>query len=430
MQSSPSSPLSLLVAALCSAFAGAIFASADAALQALPESRLHALASQESTDGAVFARFQHDRARIQSRWLVGRVTATATMAVLVNEAMIVSGFQRWAEVTAIAAVLLGYGALAEVLCTLARKRAEVMGMWALRYLAPIELLLAPVAEPFAALGRFVRGRVTETPAASAEITHTEVEWVVSEGQKTGAIPREPAEFIRNALEFKDLKALEVMVPRTKVTAIEARMPLADVLALVAQEGHSRYPVYRETLDNVVGVLYAKDLFGVVRDGRLGSAKLHEIVRTTLLFAAETQPAASIFREMRARRLHLAIVSDEFGGISGIITLEDLLEELVGDIDDEFDSDEDAPVRALDGGRFVVDATIALGDLGEVLGREFPDEAGFESLGGLLVQRAGRVPLVGATIRLDGLKFVVREADPTRVVKVEIIPDDAPEPPTS
>ena len=124
--------------------------------------------------------------------------------------------------------------------------------------------------------------------------------------------------------------------------------------------------------------------------------------------------------MRSRRLHMAVVSDEFGGPAGLITIEDIIEEIVGDIRDE--KDREAPIQSMGDGRMVADASVSIAELEEALGKHLPDDGEFESLGGLIVSRAGRVPEVGATVRVDGLKLIVREADEKRVVKVEIVPE--------
>jgi CBS domain containing-hemolysin-like protein len=252
--------------------------------------------------------------------------------------------------------------------------------------------------------------------------------VVSQGERTGAIANEPAEMIRNVLDFKDLIIKDVMIPRRRASGIDMGTSLADVIEMVSTEGHSRYPVFRETLDNVIGLLYAKDLFKVVREGRLATAKLTDLIRMSVLFVLETQPTASVLREMRAKSLHMAVVSDEFGGTSGIVTLEDILEEIVGDIRDEHDLATDAQIQQIGDGRFVVDAAVSLSDLSERIGKDLPANGEFESVGGLLIDRAGRVPEVGAVLQLDGVRFVVREADETRVVKVEI--DASEDRPTS
>jgi len=325
-------------------------------------------------------------------------------------------------VVAVIAAVMVYGALTEILGTLARRRAERVGVLALRYLRPLEFVLLPLAEPLTALGRLVGKRFPAERLVDARMAETEVEWVVSEGEKSGAIANEPAEMIRKVLDFKDLTAREVMVPRRRILGIELSTPMDKVLAIVAAEGHSRYPIYRESLDNIVGLLYAKDIFALLRDKRLGSTKLQELMRTPVMFVAETQSAAKILPEMQMRRLHMAVVSDEFGGTSGLITLEDVVEEIVGDIRDEYDTD--AQIQPIGEGRVVADAAVSLADLAEHLGKPLPSDGEFESLGGLIVHRAGRVPQVGATVQIDGMKLIVREADATRVVKVEIVQDRA------
>jgi CBS domain containing-hemolysin-like protein len=254
----------------------------------------------------------------------------------------------------------------------------------------------------------------------ARITETEVEWVVSEGEKAGAMGKEPAEMIRKVLDFKDLTAREVMVPRRLIDAVDIATPLTDVVALAASGKHSRYPVYQGSVDNVVGQLYVKDLFALVRDGSLAQKKLADVMRSPVMFVSESQSAAKILADMRSKRLHMAIVSDEFGGTSGLVTMEDILEEIVGDIRDE--KDREAPIQTMGDGRVVADASVSIADVEHALGKALPDDGEFESLGGLIVSRTGRVPEVGATVRVDGLKLIVRERDEKRVVKVEIVPD--------
>ena len=162
---------------------------------------------------------------------------------------------------------------------------------------------------------------------------------------------------------------------------------------------------------------------MMRDGRLSTTKLADILRTPVMFVSEHQPAAKILQDMRSRRLHMAIVSDEFGGTAGLVTLEDVIEEIVGDIRDEHDLE--SPIQTMGDGRVVADGSVALADLAQALGKPLPDDGEFESLGGLIVSRAGRVPKVGATLQVGGLKLIVREADEKRVVKVEIVPERDP-----
>jgi CBS domain containing-hemolysin-like protein len=414
----------LVVAAVVTAI-GSLFAASDAAISEMPEGRIQALSADVSAAGATFRRFARDPMRVLSRWLVGRIVALSVGTVLLNDAARNAGLERWALVVAVIGSVLTYGTLTEILGTLARRRPDRAAALALTLLRPLEWALAPLADPLAFLGRAVGRRVPKVSTVDARITETEVEWAVSEGEKAGAIAKAPAEMIRKVLDFKDLTAREVMVPRRHILGVELSAPLRDVLALVARERHSRYPVYRENPDNIVGLLYAKDLFALVRDRRIDSTKLSDVIRTPVMFVSENQRAARILQDMRSRHLHMAIVSDEFGGTAGLVTIEDIIEEIVGDIRDE--KDREAPIQSMGDGRMVADASVSIAELEEALGKHLPDDGEFESLGGLIVSRAGRVPQVGATVQVDGLKLIVREADETRVVKVEIVPAAPPAP---
>ncbi len=414
-----------VIAAAAATAVGSLFAAGDAALSEIPDGRMQALLADPS--GAAFRRFTDDPLRVLSRWLVGRVVALSAATVLLNEVARSAGLDRIALPLAVLGAVLTYGTFTEIASTLARRRPERVGALALVFLRPLEWILVPLADPLAIVGRAVGRRIPKSNPVDARITETEVEWAVSEGEKSGAIANGPAEMIRKVLDFKDLTAREVMVPRRHILGIELSTPLRDVIALVAAEKHSRYPVFRENIDTIVGLLNAKDLFALVGDGSMATKALSEVVRTPVMFVSESQSAAKILQDMRSRRLHMAVVSDEFGGTAGLVTLEDIIEEIVGDIRDEHDLE--APIQAMGDGRVVADASVPLADLAHALGKPLPNDGEFESLGGLIVSRAGRVPPVGATVQVDGLKLIVREADETRVVKVEIVPERVTHPVT-
>jgi CBS domain containing-hemolysin-like protein len=409
----PGTEAEWILGAIIASVLGSLFAAGDAAVTAIPEAVVQSLARDPKSP---FARYLKHRARVLSRWLVCRITSIAIAAALLQEAADEAGIRRFGPLLAMLGALVVYGTLAELFGTLGRQRPERLGAYALILLRPLEWLAAPLAEPLAWIGRVIAAAVPK-PRRDARTTETEVAWIVAQGERTGALGNEPAQIIRNALQFKKLSAGEVMVPRAKVSAIESATPLARALEIVANDGHSRYPVFRESLDQIVGLLYAKDLFRAVRDNKLEGGKLLDLVRTPALFVSETQSLASILREMKIKRQHLAIVSDEFGGTAGVITLEDILEELVGDIRDEYDTE--GQLEELGEDRFVADASISIADLSAQLKREIPADGDFESLGGLLIHRAGGVPPPGTTIQIDGLSFTVREADEKRVVKVEV-----------
>ncbi|MEO8800803.1 MAG: hemolysin family protein, partial [Polyangiaceae bacterium] len=412
----PDSPVGLLVAAFAASVVGSVFAAGEGALVSLPEPRLQAYA-KDPKKLAIFGRYLANRQRVLARWLVCRIAATSFSAVC---------FERVADVYTdslairiLAPVLLTiatYGTFAEITLTLARRRAEAVGALALRVLLPLEWAVAPFAEPLARLGRFIGRRFV--PRVLPAPGENEVEWAVAQGEKAGSISPEPAEMIRNVLELPDQITRDVMIPRLRIVGIEVGTTLEETIAIVSNEGHSRFPIYEGTLDTILGLLYAKDLFAIVKENRVTTTRLKDLVRPQLLFVVETQPLLGILREMRARHLHMAVVSDEFGGTSGLVTLEDVIEEIVGEINDEHDVDDGAKIRDIGEGKLVADAAVPLTEISARLGHEF-DDGDSESLGGLLVHRAGKVPEVGDKLTLDGFTFIVREANETRVVKVEI-----------
>jgi CBS domain containing-hemolysin-like protein len=220
-----------------------------------------------------------------------------------------------------------------------------------------------------------------------------------------------------------------MVPRTQVRTFDVTTPVDELLKEVAESEHSRYPVYRDTIENILGVLHVKDLVSYAATHDLKQLLLEEVLRKPVAFVPESQLASSVLKDMRAGRHHLGVVIDEFGGMSGAVTLEDLIEEIVGDIRDEHD-DEEPPIVDLGDGRLMVDARVPITDLSRYLGIDLPDDGDYHSLGGFLVERMGHVPLVDSTLSDFGLDFVVRDADERHVAKVEIIrstpsPDSVP-----
>jgi putative hemolysin len=396
----------------------ALFGAANWCMAQLPGTRRAAL--RDSLQGGArraLDRYIEQGATVEGRWLVVRTLAIAATAVLVAR-FLPAHLGNWIPLLAAFIALIAYALPVEVLKALAGRAPERSAPLLLQIVRPVELLAAPLAAVPLWLGQLATASFpharTEPPPA---VTETEVELIVTEGEMTGALDAEQSEIIRNVLEFGDVTARDVMVPRTKTTSVEVSTPVPEVLKLIAEHAHSRYPVHREAVDNVVGVLHAKDLLRAVARGESASLHMESILRP-VVFVPESQSAASVLKDMRKGRHHLAIVIDEFGGFSGIVTLEDLLEQIVGDIRDEHDVEE-APIADLGDGRLVVDASLPLTDLSRYLGTELPTDGDYNSLGGFLAERHGRVPEVGATLSAFGLEFIVREADERRVSKVEI-----------
>lgn len=411
-------PWPALLGASASIVVGALFAGADTAVTSLSPTHLNALIEQATGKRrAAFERIQAQEAQIRSRYLVGRIASTAITAFCFFEA-----FEPYTDrqYLALVTTVLLTATIFEIVTSLAKKYADYVAPIAARWLRPLETAVLPLAGPLGWLGERLGRRKDGEQPVDPRVTEAEVEALVEEGERTGLFGREPAEMIRNVLEFADRTARDVMIPRTKVEALDVSMSLDDALAFVSNSGHSRYPVYREQIDNVVGLLYAKDLFKLLEAGDRKQTTLREIIRQPANFVAESQPLSTLLKEMRGRRQHLAIVVDEFGGISGIVTLEDVLEEIVGDIRDEHDEADEAAIEDLGDGRLVADAAVSMRELGDYLGGSITTDDGAESLGRMLTDHVGKIPEVGTAVSKFGLHFIVRDSDANRIGKVEII----------
>lgn len=247
----------------------------------------------------------------------------------------------------------------------------------------------------------------------------EVEQFIEQSGERGSIEIEQAKLLLNVLEFKKTVAREIMVPRTKLVAFEINEPLDALTAKVIENGHSRYPVYRGTVDRVVGILYAKDLFAARESGR--AASLESLIRRPVFFTPESKKIDSLLGEMRQRRVHLAIVVDEFGGVEGLVTLEDIVEEIVGDIQDEHDLEE-VLIRPLGPGRYLVSGEMNIYDLEEFIGESLCDdeEGESDSIGGLVVELIGHLPPEGASVQLGEYECRVARSDERSVRFIELI----------
>jgi CBS domain containing-hemolysin-like protein len=367
---------------------------------------------------AALERYLAQSGVIEARWLVLRVLGVAGSAVaLYPIAPAPAGL--WT----ILMVLAMYALPSQMLTAFSGRMTEQAMPNLLGFLRPLELLAAPIALPLTFFGRLAgRGDTEAESKHESSLTETEVEILVNEGELNGSLDHDQSEMIRNVLDFGDVQAGDVMLPRMQVSAIAVDTPIKDVLKIAAETGYSRYPVYRDRIDNVVGFLHVKDLVTRANVEELGKLKVTDLMRTPVVYVPETQSASSVLAGMRAGKHHIAIVIDEFGGTAGIITLEDIIERIVGDIRDEHDDPEKAPpIVELGEGRLLVDARVTMAGLSRHLGVELPEGGDYYSLGGFIVEALGQVPRPGAILAKLGFEFIVREADERHITQVEVIP---------
>jgi CBS domain containing-hemolysin-like protein len=408
----------------------------ETALTALGDVRARQLRDSAGRRGRLLALWLEHPERVLSALLIGNTLVNigagalaASIGAAVAERAGWSGATGVAAATAAATVAVLF--LGEIVPkTLAKRdpvRASLLVMPAAR---AVSLLLWPLSS---AVTRLTSGLVAlfgGRPAASPAVTSEEIEYLIEVGTKEGVLDEVKEELLNSVLEFADRVAKEVMVPRTRVVAIDRDAPPDELVRVVTENPYSRMPVYAGSIDEVIGVLIVREIIGSVRDGRPVQLARH---LKPAFFVPEQMKISRLLKEMQRRRTHLAVVVDEFGGTSGIVTLEDVIEEIVGEIQDEADV-ETAPVKAIAPGVWLVDAAVPLHHLEAALNEPapdappdrprpaevaFPEQGDYETLGGFVIATAGRVPPVGAVVTWDGLTFTVRAGDERRVARVEI-----------
>jgi CBS domain containing-hemolysin-like protein len=291
-------------------------------------------------------------------------------------------------------------------------------------------VLSPVVAFLEWCGRIVyRHPGTTGRDTAGGVTEAGIILQVDVAEEEGVLEQNEGEMIRSIFEFGDTVAREIMVPRIDIEACDASTPVGEAADQAIAAGHSRVPVYEETIDRVEGVFYVKDALRFLREGRL-DVRVQEVMRPAY-FVPETKKVDDLLREMQQRRVHLAIVVDEYGGTAGLVTIEDILEEIVGEIQDEFDAEE-APVVQISEDEAVIDALMTLDDVNDILSTQL-DAEDVDTLGGYVYAKLGRVPAKGDEIASEGVRLIVEQIEGNRINKVRIIklvePNSRSVPPT-
>ena len=258
----------------------------------------------------------------------------------------------------------------------------------------------------------------------AFVTREEVQQVLSEGSEAGALTETEHRYIENVFEFTHTSVREVMVPRARIVALNLDLPPEEILRTVQENQYTRYPVYRGDLDHVAGFVHTKDII-LAKMSAVPDFDILRIVRTPL-FVPEGKKVSSLLKEMQRKRIQLALVVDEYGILSGLATTEDLLEELVGEIEDEHDVGELRRFQKLPDGSWMVDALLPVNDIEELLGVELGDFLPYDTLAGLILDRLGRFPEKGETMEWRDYLLTCEEVTKTAILKVRISPVQSPE----
>ena len=383
---------------------GGLFAAIDAAISTVSIARVQELVRDERPGAGALFKVMSERPRYINLVVLLRTTCEITATVLLVVFLYDNFGLDWALFGAAAAmVLISFVVIGVGPRTLGRQHAYSIALATALPLQVISALLKPIPRVLVLLGNAITpGRGLRNGPFASEI---ELREVVDLAQQRGVVAADERRMIESVFELGDTPAREVMVPRTEMIWIESDKSATQATTLAVRSGHSRIPVIGENVDDIVGVVYLKDLVQqtfLSADGG-SNTNVSQVMRPAV-FVPDSKPLDALLREMQRDRNHMALLVDEYGAIAGLATIEDVLEEIVGEIADEYDQAETAPIEDLGDKRFRVSARLPIEDVGELYDVEFDDDLDVDTVGGLLALELGRVPLPGAEVVSHGLRL--------------------------
>lgn len=309
--------------------------------------------------------------------------------------------------------------------SLALQHAEKIALWS----AGTIMLLSYIAAPFvkmitASSNALVKPFGGRASFSQPVLTEEEIKMLVEAGEEEGVLEEEEKEMIHSIFEFTDTVVRKVMTPRTDMKTVEVNASVDELLDVIIKAGHSRVPVYEETIDNIVGIVHAKDLLRALHENGK-KVTIRDLMRPPYI-VPENKKVDELLAEFKKSKIQMAIVVDEYGGTAGIVTIEDILEEIVGDIMDEYDVEEPAVTQIVDENTSIVDARTPISEINEQLGLQLPEEE-FDTIGGFVFGLFGTQPQEGQKVEYNSLDFVVEKTDGRRIQKVRIIKTHRGEP---
>lgn len=336
----------------------------------------------------------------------------AGLALLILQTWLIAETSAWITGIKIAGILIAAAILFAWLERVSLQSATLHPeIWALRGY-PLLRVWMFVFYPLTTLGTLLYSGSLDPSAGS--VTEAELKSLVDAGQVNGVLEQEERKMIYSIFQLGDTLAREIMIPRIDITALDVQTPFEPAVDDLLKSGYSRVPVYEESIDTVLGLLYTKDLLRVWRQHDQVKS-LRDLLRPAY-FIPEAKKVDELLAEMQSQRIHMAVVVDEYGGVAGLVTLEDIVEEIVGEIQDEFDQAEELPYQELGDGEYLFQGKIGLDDFNEIMGSSLPsDEA--ETLGGLIYNRIGRVPTSGESIQVEDILLTVAQVSGRRIRKI-------------
>lgn len=280
----------------------------------------------------------------------------------------------------------------------------------------IKKVLSPFVVIINALGRFIVGIFGIKILDKGQfVTEEELKTLIDIGREEGVLEEDERQMLAGVFNLGDTVVREIMVPRIDMFSIDVNLSLNEIVNLVSEQGHSRVPVYEERIENVIGILYSKDLLKVA----IGVENSIRGILRPAQFVPETKKIDDLLKKMRTKRSHIALVVDEHGGISGLVTIEDILEEIVGEINDEYDELEKPSLFAIGDYEYLVDASMNVYDLNKELNLKIPEDNDFDTLSGFVIHKLGEIPKAGEKVRFENLLFEVTKVKKNRIIELKL-----------
>jgi len=405
----------------------AFFSSAETAFTAINRIKLRSLVEQNIEGSQMLARLLKDPKRLLTGILIGNnianVAASAMATAVLTDLFMSFGIKSFTLAMTIVTAIMTF-----ILLTFGEITPKTMAMknpakWALsisRYTYYFYILLYPLITLFnilsVAISKFFNHSSTEVGQL---LSGEEIKAIIQIGLEDGILDKDEKDMLHGVFNVSEKVVREIMTPRPDTICIEASSSIEQVLKLIQEHGHSRIPVYEEKIDNIIGIIYAKDLLSI-KESHKSAIQLKSITRPAV-FIPDTKNIEELLQQMKASKFHLAIVVDEYGGTAGLVTFEDIIEEIVGEVQDEYDMEESNFIK-LDQNNYLIGARMNIHDLENEINETFPDSEEFDTVGGFIIHKAGSLPLKGHKVVFKNMTFTVKEIKKRRILKVELIID--------
>ncbi|MFQ5735426.1 MAG: hemolysin family protein [Thermodesulfobacteriota bacterium] len=413
------------------------FSCSELAIVSAKRSVIEKLAKEDNLSASVVAKMKDDPDRFLATVQVG-VTVVSTLASVIGGIVAATSLKPFLEIIPFAplrnsAEFISIGIVVILISYTSLVIGELVPKsLALRYSEKIACLAARPLRFISRFSSFFIGILTKSnkavlkalgvrePEKMVFVSEEEIKYIIKQGRETGIFEETEAALLHGIFEFSDTTVKEVMIPKHKFSAIEIDTPHDKTLKFISETGFSRYPVYRETLEKVVGVLFNKDVFRTLEQGK--EVVIKDILRKPY-FVPNSIMISKLLREMQRRKVHLAIVVDEHGDVDGLVTIEDILEEIVGEIEDEYDV-EKGEIERLSDGTMIIEASVSLRDL-EDMGLSFEEDTEeYHTLAGFMLAKLQRIPRGGEFVIHKGQRFTVVDVELNRIIKVKVEPLEA------